>query len=65
MLECGVCFFTSPQGMRAKGFVDLAGVSRFRLGNEAWVACGGQSLASKNNRLNLNDNSNELELAAA
>jgi hypothetical protein len=50
---------------KGRGFVFLAGVSRFRLGNKAWVACGGQSLASKNIRLNINDTSNEELLAAA
>jgi len=41
------------------------GVSRFRLKNKAWVACRGQSLASKNIRLNINDTNNVELLAAA
>lgn len=61
----GMLLYVPARQAQALWFEGLAGVSRFRLGNEAWVACGGQSLASKNNRLNLNDNSNELELAAA
>ena len=46
-----------------KKLVTFAGVSRFRLGSDAQVACRGQSLASKNIRLNTNDNSNELMAA--
>jgi hypothetical protein len=58
-----ISFYIPEEGITL--VVCSSGVSRFRLGNKAWVACRGQSLASKNIRLNINDTSNEEFFAAA